>query len=93
MKTYLLVYADSLGNRELVKKILDSSPNIIKNWRYDMPNSFYIWSESTAQDIVTSIEEKVGDATSKRFLVVEITSNKQGYLTKDTWAFINRTKK
>ena len=92
MKTYLLVYANSLGDREYVKQVLGAIP-IIRNWRYDMPNSFYLWSDTTAQDIVTSIAEKVGDATSKRFLVVEITSNKQGYLTKDTWAFINRTKK
>ena len=92
MKTYLLVYANSLGDREFVKQVLDSIPSI-KNWRCDMPNSFYIWSNSIAPDIVTSIAEKVGNATSKRFLVVEITSNKQGYLPKDTWSFINQTEK
>lgn len=92
MKTYLLVYANSLGDRDNVKQVLESIPSI-KNWRCDMPNSFYIWSDSSAQDIVTAIADKVGDATSKRFLVVEITSNKQGYLTKDTWAFINQKDK
>ena len=92
MKTYLFVYANTLGDRDNVKQVLESIPSI-KNWRCDMPNSFYIWSDSSAQDIVTAIADKVGDATSKRFLVVEITSNKQGYLTKDTWAFINQKDK
>lgn len=90
MKTYLLVYSDSIGDREVVKRILGAMPEV-KHWRYDMPHSFYLWSEASAQELVTSFVSHINQATSKRFIISEITSNKQGYLPRDTWKFINQT--
>ncbi len=86
MKTYLFVYANSLGDREKVKAILCSMQEV-SHWRYDMPNSFYIRSDSSAQELVEAIVGKVGSGV-KRFIITEISDNRQGYLPRETWNFI-----
>ena len=88
MYVHLLVYGDKTGDRESIKKVLNSIPEVI-NWRFDMPNSFYIKSEKTAEEL-SALFTKVLNKDSKRFLIVEITDNKQGFLLKETWDFINQ---
>lgn len=88
MYVYLLVYGNKTGDRDSVKKTLNSIPDVL-NWRFDMPNSFYIKSEKTAEEL-SALFAKALNKDSKRFLIVEITDNKQGYLIKDTWDFINQ---
>lgn len=86
-KAYLFVYSNDLGTRQEVKRCIDSLEEIIY-WRYDMPNSFYLISESTAQKISDGVRAKLG---KKRFFITEITDdNKQGFLPRRTWDLINR---
>ena len=87
MKAYLLVYSDSLGTREQVKNCV-SKIEEVHTWRYDMPNSFYIISEYSANEIAQSIRRVLGN---NRFIVTEISvSNRQGWLPKETWHLINQ---
>lgn len=85
-KTYLFIYSDIIGDRDLVKKYLESMNEVI-HWRYDMPNCFYIKSNSSAQELTEALVSRLGD--DKRFLFAEISENKQGYLPKATWEFLN----
>jgi len=85
-KAYLLVYSDSLGSRDQVKDCVDSIRKIIY-WRYDMPNCFYLISEYDADEISESIREYSGN--KGRFIVVEVTDNKQGWLPSKTWYLLN----
>lgn len=87
-KAYILVYSDKLGTREEVKHCIDSIKEVY-TWRYDMSNSFYIISDYSADQIATAIHDFTGKT---RFLVSEITSNKQGWLPDDTWYLINNKK-
>ena len=84
-KVYLLVYSNLAGSREQVKKAINDS-GIIRTWRYDMPNSFYLVSESSAEKITDALHRQLGKRA--RFIVSEITENRQGWLPKDTWYFI-----
>lgn len=85
-KTYLFVYSDSLGRRPEVKRIVDSIPAIL-TWRYDLPHSFYLVSEESAQTISSEIRRLAGNRG--RFIVTQIESNKQGWLPKGSWYIIN----
>ena len=87
MRVYLLVYSDKIGNRESVKNVVSSIPEIA-HWRYDMPNSFYLHSQKSAQELTDLFVEKL-NKPDKRFFISEITSNRQGYLPMETWDFIN----
>ena len=87
MRAYLLVYGDSLGTRDEVMKILDSLLEVT-TWRYDMPHSFYIVSERSAEELSKAIRSKVAKAENPRFLVTEISENRQGYLTKESWHLV-----
>lgn len=86
-KSYLFVYNSGVGSREGVKKYLDSLPQII-NWRHSLPNSFYLVSELSADEISNLILE----FTKKKglFVITEFTSSTQGWLTEKSWAMINK---
>ena len=89
-KAYLLVYSNSLGSRDEVKDCIDNIRKITY-WRYDMPNCFYLISEYDADDISESIIEYLGK--NGRFIVVEVTDNKQGWLPSKTWYLLNNKRR
>ncbi len=88
MKAYLLSYANSLGTREEVKAAIHTMGGV-KTWRYDMPNSFYILSDKTAEELGRLLRAARGD--KGRFIMVEIGANKFGWLPPDAWRFLKRT--
>lgn len=85
-RTYLFVYADSLGSRDVVKTIIDSIPQIV-DWLYDIPNCFYLKSTCSANELVDLVKAKT-QVKDPVFFITEITTNRQGYLTKDVWNFL-----
>lgn len=87
MKTYLFIYSDAMCNRDTIKTAIAGIPEIIR-WRYDIPNSFYIHSKASADELTAKIANKFPGR--KCFLFVEISENRQGYLSKETWNFINQ---
>lgn len=84
---YLLVYNNNLGDRETVKSLIESITEI-EAWRFDMPNSFYLSSNCSAQELADMFLSKAPKANGRRFLITLITDNRQGYLPKDTWTFL-----
>ena len=50
-----------------------------------MPNAIYLKSDSSAQELCDAIRKIKAQG---RFLVSEISDNRQGYLTSETWSFI-----
>lgn len=81
---YLFVYSDSVGSREDVIKAMDQIHPIL-DWRYDISNCFYVVSDATAQTLSHMFREQIPRG---RFLFVEITRNRQGFLPKEAWEFI-----
>ena len=84
-KVYLLIYNDFIRSRELVKELANSSDHVI-TWRYDLPHCFYLVSEATAAVLSADLRAFMG--TNGRFLITEISENRQGRLPADTWFFI-----
>lgn len=84
-RSYIFVYADSFGLHETVKNHIDAIPEIL-NWRYELPNSFFLVSELSASNLYEKI--KPLNETGK-FLISETTDNKQGWLAKDSWRILN----
>lgn len=82
---YLFIYSSSFGDRQELKDYFDSCL-FIEHWRCDLPNCFYLVSEETAYDISRHIKEKFPNS---RYLLTEISSNRQGWLPKSTWNFIH----
>jgi hypothetical protein len=85
-RTYLLIYSDRLGTREDIKEFLDERSEIL-NWRYDLPQTFYLVSNLSAEElyeIVQSYNQERG-----LFLISEVGDNTQGWLPKKTWMLLN----
>lgn len=76
-----------MGNREEMKTLLNSIPEIT-DWRYDLPNSFFIQSELNAKKLGGLIKRQKPDS---RYFLTEINpSNRQGWLPTSTWDFLKK---
>ena len=53
--------------------------------KWNMPNAIYLKSDSSSQQLCDYIRAIRGIG---KFLIVEITANRQGYLSKESWNFI-----
>lgn len=84
MKKYIFIYSNTLGTLTEVTELLDSMSEI-SEWRTDIPNSFILKSDLEAKQLANIIIEKKPNA---RFLISEITENRQGWLPKESWNFI-----
>jgi hypothetical protein len=82
---YLFAYSNGFGLREDISHFL-SSCSLVQNWRFDMPNCYYIASDNSAQEIAKAIQDEF---PNKRFLVTQMLADKyQGWLPRSTWNFI-----
>lgn len=98
MKLYILVYSHiSFGNRDFVSGWISENSELIKGWRYDLPNSIYFHSDKSANDLARSLKEykvkKNIDSNIGRFLITEIIQNRQGHLPRETWDFFKKYSK
>jgi len=89
-KAYLLTYSDATGGRTHIRAWCDAEPMVI-HWRYDMPHSFYLISEATAAELAASLKEHV--AKKGRFLITEVSDNRQGWLPKETWQLLKNKRR
>lgn len=85
-RAYLLVYNADVGTRDSLLQIIDTMPEVT-NWRYELPYTFYLISELSANDLAHRLRTLTGD--KGRFLITEVSPNKQGWLPKDSWHFLN----
>ena len=85
-RAYLLIYNDEVGTREEVRDFIDDVPQIL-SWRSDMPHAFYLISECSARELAALFRGFTDD--QGRFLIAEVTRNKQGWLPRHTWELLN----
>lgn len=89
MKLFIFIYNDAAGEREQIKEALDRMAEVT-SWRYDMPHCFYIISDASAEELYGAFSAIRGN--KGRFMFAEVTSNSQGMMSKDTWAFFKKAK-
>ena len=88
-KSYLFIFSDRVGTRAEVQKVIDNMPEVI-TWRFEL-NSFFLVSESSATELSKSFKEETNHESGK-FLITQITGNKQGWLSSRAWHVINKKK-
>lgn len=88
-KTYILIYEGEYDRKEVKSWV--SSMKSVQSWRYDISNSFYLSSKSSASEIAKEFRS-VSNEKHGRFLVLEYTSNSQGWLPKNSWYLLNNGK-
>lgn len=88
-KAYLLVHNVEAATYDKMKAILNSIAEVI-TWRTDLVNSFYVISKEEASKLSELVRNRTGN--QGRFIITEITSNHQGWLTSESWYLINNKK-
>ena len=85
-RTYLLIYSDKLGTREEIRAFLDKKSEIL-NWRYDLPHTFYLVSDLSAEELYEVIQSH--NQERGFFLIGEVGQNTQGWLPAESWVLLN----
>lgn len=81
-----MVYADNLGTREQIKNVLNGMPEV-EHWRFDMPNSFYIYSDASAKELLDKI--RIARGGTGRCVMVKM-DQYYGWLPDKTWEFFKK---
>jgi len=89
-KAYLFLYDDDVGARQEIKGVLNNM-QCVSIWRFDIPHSFYITSECSAEKIYEEFVQKNG--TKGRFMFIEASTNRQGQMLTDTWYLLTHKKR
>ena len=87
MNKFLLVYDNNLGTRQQIIDVLNAMTEV-RHWRYDMPNSFYIYSDVNCKELLNKIRMLLGNKGRCALVKMDTYS---GWLPKETWAFLKRT--
>ena len=86
MHIYIFAYSRFMGNTDEVRELLEQI-DCIEDIRQLLQGTFLLLSEAEASDLHTKIKRL---APNKRFLISEISNNRQGWLPKRTWEFIRQ---
>ncbi|AVJ30171.1 hypothetical protein [Achromobacter spanius] len=87
MKAFLLVFEPEVGTQQEVKAVVEQSKKV-KTWRYDMPNSFYLISTSSAKELAEDLRTSLPNG---RFIVTGI-DEYWGWNNSDTWYLLKHKK-
>ena len=87
---YLLVFDSTIGALEEVSKFLDFREDIFYNWITILPNSFFVISDKSATELTKVFREFTQD--KGRFIILDVETDRNGWLPKKTWDFLNDPK-
>jgi hypothetical protein len=88
--TYLFVHTEQYGTREKVKAFIESRPDIIVNWYYCLPNSFFIVSPYTAEQLSNHLHSF---SATGWFVVLDTATDRNGWLPKTAWELMNNPRR
>ncbi len=80
-RVYLLIY-NNLLESSLIKEWANRS-ELVTTWRTDLPNCFYLVSEASARALSNELRARTGK--QGRYLISEVSENRQGFLPPETW--------
>lgn len=81
---YMFSYSTSFGTAFEAEEVIKGIPDI-SSWLRDMSNAIFIRADISAKELSMRIREQ---HNTGRFIVIEITENRQGWLSKKAWKFI-----
>ena len=82
---YIIVFSDSVGEKDDVKKFIDSRPEFI-NWYLCMSNAIFVKANYDAKQITKIFREFTED--EGRFIVLDVDTDRSGWLPKRAWSFM-----
>jgi hypothetical protein len=83
--SYLLLFDDEAGSLDCVRRFIDTHPDIL-NWYHILPNSFFIVSERTADQLANIFRRFTND--KGRFIILDTKSDRSGWLPLKAWQFM-----
>lgn len=81
-RLFVLLYDDALGTRQELQMAINATAPIVLEWRFDLPNSFFLISEATAKTIAEAIRFR---RPNGRFVVLEAGGDYWGWDHPETW--------
>ena len=82
---YVLIFSDSVGDREQVKEFVDSRQEI-SDWYICMSNAILFRSKYDAKSLAEIFRRFSQD--NGRFLILDVDADRQGWLPRKAWEFM-----
>jgi hypothetical protein len=83
-RALLIITSSDFASRAEIQSALDEDASIL-HWYSCLPSTVICTTESTAGDLAKRLEQRFGAGAGKRFLVMEITGDRQGRLPRKAW--------
>lgn len=90
LTSYFFIYSAEVGSRNSIVNMLNDIDEI-KDWRSEFENCFYLKSHVSPLELTKKIRALT--ARDGRFIIVEVNTNIDGYIHKDSWSFLFSHKK
>lgn len=87
-KPYILIFNDEVGSRKVIQEFVDTIPEI-PFWYGCMSGNLFFTSSLSADKLYNKFKEKFGNGDGKRFMILEIGPERQGWMPKKVWYMIN----
>ena len=87
---YLLVFNSRVGTVQEVSAFLDEREDVFQNWITTLPNSFFVVSDRSASELSEVFRSFTKD--KGRFIILDVDTDRNGWLPKKTWNFIKEPK-
>jgi hypothetical protein len=87
---YVLVFDQSVATKDELVKFIDAQPEI-QNWSHCMTNAIFLVSTLTAN----GLQQRISDGINKNggyFIILDAKTDKNGWLPKASWEFLNNPK-
>lgn len=90
-KVYIFVHSSDLGTSDEIRDFIDAQREIV-NWKRELPNCYYLISPSSAQELSDALQRLRTGKDASKFIVAELTENRQGFLDPNSWTFLRDRK-
>lgn len=83
-KSYLIIFDSAFAIRKQVQDFLDAIPEV-SFWHATLPNCVFFTSSLDAGALCKRFEGQFDISKGQRFMVMEVSSNRQGRLPPQSW--------
>ena len=67
-----------------IEQLLDAHARV-SHWYACLPNAIFVFTEMSAHELAKDLQNRFHTGAGRRFLVTELSANRQGRLPKELW--------
>ena len=87
MKAYAVISSGRFASRPALQAFLNQHERVAY-WYACLPSCVFAFTDMSAHDLAKDLEARFGLGPGRRFLVTELSTNRQGRLPRELWEML-----